>query len=194
VSLLTPRQHQRVSGNLIVRWRASDRDRVHLIVSLDFSADGGHTWRSVYEGPNRGQVTIPRALLSGTSRAEVRLRMSDTFDQVTVISHRFVVKPGPPRVTIISPPSASAVRPGATLLLSGVGFDNAGHPLTGCALTWYAGNARLGTGSELLVTLPARTRSITLTARDRHGHMGQGTLPPPAHRPKHDRKHRPGRK
>jgi hypothetical protein len=47
--------------------------------------------------------------------------MSDTFDQVTVISHRFVLKPGPPRVTIISPTSASAVRPGATLLLSGVG-------------------------------------------------------------------------
>ncbi len=194
VNLLAPRAHPRVRGSLVVRWHATDPDGVHLIVSIDFSADGGHTWRTVYEGPNRGHVTIPRMFLAGTDRARVRLRVSDTFDQVTVISSRFVVTAAPPRVTIISPGSASAVRSGATLLLSGVGFDDAGHPLTGSALTWSAGSTQLGTGSELLATLPAGTRSITLTARDRQGHVGRETLPAPVHAPKRHRKHRSGRK
>jgi hypothetical protein len=162
---------RRLTGTtpLVVHWRASDPDRVRLTVSLDFSSDGGSIWRSVWSGPNTGRFALPRSYLNGTKHAKLRLRVSDGFDQVMLVSHEFTIAPAPPRVTITSPMTATAIRPGATMFLSAVATDDAGHPLTGSALTWYAGEAKLGTGQELLVNLPAHTTRITVVVRDGRG-------------------------
>jgi hypothetical protein len=178
VALLAPRGARRVRGALTVRWRAHDPDRVHLTVSVDFSSTSGRVWRTVYEGPNTGQVSIPRTSLSVTRQARVRLRVNDTFDQVTATSRRFTIASAPPAVRITTPTSAALIRPGATMLLSGVAFGDTGHALAGPSLTWYAGNTRLGSGNELLATLPAETTSITLAA-DYHRQVGSATLSPP---------------
>jgi hypothetical protein len=194
VALLAPRGGQRARGGLTVRWRAHDPDRVHLTVSVDFSSTSGRVWRTVYEGPNTGQVSIPRTSLTVTRQARVRLRVNDTFDQVIATSRRFTIASAPPAVMITTPTSAALIRPGATMLLSGVAFDDTGHALAGTSLTWYAGNTRLGSGNELLATLPAGTTSITLAADDRRGQVGSATLSPPMPpSPKHH-KHKPNKR
>jgi hypothetical protein len=162
---------------LRVLWRAGDPDHVALTVSLDFSSDGGRVWRTVWSGPNTGHFALPRSYLTGTRDARLRLRVSDGFNQVMVVSHRFAIAPTPPVVKIISPAGAAALRPGATVLLTGMAADDSHQPLSGSALTWYAGTTKLGTGQLLLAKLPAQATRITLVARDRHGRTAQVSLP-----------------
>jgi hypothetical protein len=64
----------------------TDRARVHLTISIDVSFDGGRHWRMVAMPADTGRYTIPATLLSATGRARVRLRASDGFNQVLVIS------------------------------------------------------------------------------------------------------------
>ena len=186
VKLIAPLGGQHLEGPspVIVRWKATDPDPVHLIVSVDFSTDNGDTWRTVYLGPNTGRAVIPRGDLTGSTMERARVRVSDQFDQVTVTSRRFTLAPTGPRVTIISPPNAVEVRPGATVLLSAVAFDDAGRALSGSALTWLAGRTVLGTGRQLFATLPTTATSITLRARDDAGRTTQVILAAPEPKPK----------
>jgi hypothetical protein len=93
VTLLAPRAKQLVKGTgpVVVRWRATNPDRVHLIVSVDFSTNNGRTWRTLYMGENTGKLALPRAYLSRSSSARVRVRVNDGFDQVSVTSSRFTI-------------------------------------------------------------------------------------------------------
>ena len=93
LTLLTPRfkQHVKGTGRVVVRWRATNPDGVHLIVSIDFSTNNGRTWRTVYMGGNTGNVALPRAYFSRSSTARVRVRVNDGFDQVSVTSSRFTI-------------------------------------------------------------------------------------------------------
>ena len=183
VKLLSPRPGRRLRGSapLSVRWRITDPDRVHLSVSIDFSADNGRTWRTVLMTSNSGHASIPRSLLSGSSRARLRLRVSDGFDQVTVTSGRLRLAAVGPNMVITNPTSRRLVRPGATLMLTAVASDDAQRPLSGASLTWFAGKTVLGTGSPLLATLPPGTTSITLVARDSHGRTTRATISPAKH-------------
>jgi hypothetical protein len=72
------------------------------------------------------------------------------------------------------------VRPGATLMLTGVASDDQQRPLTGASLEWLAGRTILGTGSPLLATLPAGTTAVTLVARDSKGRTSRATIGPAA--------------
>ncbi len=93
LTLLAPRAKQRVkgTGRVVVRWRATNPDRVHLIVSIDFSTNNGRTWRTVYMGGNTGKVALPRAYFSRSSSARVRVRVNDGFDQISATSSRFTI-------------------------------------------------------------------------------------------------------
>ena len=54
--------------------------------------------------------------------------------------------------------------------------DALGRPLTGRALTWYAGSERLGRGARLRARLTAGATTLRLVARDEGGSSGQATL------------------
>jgi hypothetical protein len=160
-----------------VQWHVTDTTKAHLTAAVDFSADGGTTWTEVHNGPitkagtaGTGGVMIPRSALTTTSDAEIRVRVSDGYNQVTAQSAQFCVAPAAPTVTITAP-APDQLTPGATVALSGVAFDDNRHPITGTALTWRAygpglpaSGARLGTGNQLVATLPAATTQVTLTA------------------------------
>ncbi len=62
VRLLAPGRHARAHarGNLLVRWSASDPDGDQLQATIDYSFDGGHSWRTVYDGPEHGSRQRPR--------------------------------------------------------------------------------------------------------------------------------------
>jgi hypothetical protein len=98
LKLLAPRAKLRVkgTGRVVVRWRATNPDRVHLTVSVDFSTNNGHTWRTVYMGENTGHISLPSAYFTHSKSARVRVRVNDGFDQVSATSGRFtILKPKP---------------------------------------------------------------------------------------------------
>jgi hypothetical protein len=179
VKLRSPGRGTRVGskGELTVRWQASDPDGDALNATIDFSADNGRTWRTVYDGPSMGRASLPGSFLAGSKRARIRLGISDGFSQRRATSRPFVAQGTRPRVQILSPQTAALVRSGERTLLTGSAFDDLDRQLPGKALTWFAGKKRLGSGRQLRVRLPLGARRLALVARDRTGRKGTSRLP-----------------
>ena len=176
VRLDAPRRGARVARTLSVRWRASDPDSEALMASVQFSADGGRNWRTVYDGPSTGAARVPGRFLQGTRNARVRVGVSDGFSETRATSGRFRVAGTRPVVRIISPASGDPLVAGERVLLVGTAFDDRGTSLRGRALRWFAGRRALGRGARRAVLLrPGRT-DLRLVARDRLGRRSTARL------------------
>lgn len=161
-------------GKTTIRWRAHDADGGALVAEVDYSANGGRSYKTIWIGPSRDVVRMPSAYLSRSRRARVRVSVNDGFRAATATSHLFHAPGVPPTVTILSPTDGARSPSDAPLLLSGQAFDDTGTALAGHLLRWYLGSELLGTGSQIAVTglRPGRDR-IVLRARDRFGRQGQ---------------------
>jgi hypothetical protein len=168
----------------MVRWSATDPDGGSLDASgraldatVDFSADGGRSWRTVYEGRSRGAAAVPGGYLQASTRARVRVVISDGFGEATAISPIFRAEGAPPEVQIERPvPGELLVDPGPTRL-RGSATDDTGRPLRGKSLTWFAGRRVLGHGERLQVRSLAVGRvNIRLVARDRSGRVSTSNV------------------
>ena len=171
VRLLAPghRTRARARGKLLVRWAASDPERDPLQATVDYSPDGGRTWRTVFDGPSLGRAVVPGSFLEGSTHARVRVFVNDGFNEARAVSGLFRADGTPPIATIIRPATGEPVRAGERTLLIGSGLDDHHRRLRGRALTWYAGRSRLGTGEQLRATLPAGRIVLRLLARDQTG-------------------------
>lgn len=174
---VSPLRVQPGTSTATVAWNAADADGDKLVVSIDYSGDGGRTWHQVYVGPNRGKASFPARYLFRASRGRVRVNVRDGFDQTTSTSPVFRAHGARPVVRITSPGDGVRQPNDATLLLSGQAFDDRGRAITGRRLRWLAGRRLLGTGAEISVAgLPATTRRIVLEARDRAGRIGRDVV------------------
>ena len=74
-----------------IRWRAADADGDRLETTVEWSREGGRpgTWRPVFLGPNGGRVRLPSDYFAGTGHAQLRLRVSDGFNETVVLSQPF---------------------------------------------------------------------------------------------------------
>jgi hypothetical protein len=174
VRFLAPRPGQTVGvhGKVKVRWRASDVDGGALVANLDYSRDGGHSWKPIFAGPDNGHVTLPSGLLSHSAKARLRLRVGDGFNETTVVSRRFTAIGGPPAVRIASPAPNQRIAADATLDALGEAWDDRQAPLRGRSLHWFDGRRPLGTGMRLSVTgLRPGRRVLRLVGRDASGRV-----------------------
>jgi streptogramin lyase len=163
--------------SVAVRWTASDADGDALTSTVDYSPDGGRHWHVIADGISGSSTTIASSLLSGSRDARVRVRVSDGFDMATSVSKRFSAVGRPPRVEITGGVPGGKARADDVLQLEGAAFDDAGRPLTGRRLTWFAGRQRLGRGARLAVRgLRAGATRIRLVARDAQGRTGQASF------------------
>lgn len=170
LTLLTPRPGARVGGRrqVVVSWRASDRDHLALTASVDYSRDGGRTWRTVFVGGAAGRAVLPGFDLAPSGSARVRVRVNDGFNEVSSLSGRFTALPAPPLVTIA--PTLGTLAGDATLELAGSGYDQMLNPLRGTHLRWFDGRIPLGSGASLDAgPLPPGPNKIRLLARDSAG-------------------------
>ena len=163
--------------NATVTWTATDADADPLVVTVDYSRDGGRTWRQIFAGPNRGKATFPARYLSRAKHARVRVSLRDGFNQTTALSKVFRARGAPPVVHITNPADGLRQPNDATLVLAGQAFDDRGRALTGSHLRWLAGRRLLGTGQQIAVSgLPASTRRIVLVARDSAGRTARDAV------------------
>jgi hypothetical protein len=179
-ALISPRPGSQLgqSAETLVRWTARDLDGDPLTAAVDYSGDGGLHWK-VVAGDVRGEsVSVPSRMLSASRDARLRVRVTDGFDVVTAISGVLQAAGASPAVHIIGRAPGGQMRADAMLLLRGRAFDDAGSPLTGRNLRWYAGRRLLGRGELLTVHgLPAGTTAIRLVATDARGRSAQTSLP-----------------
>jgi hypothetical protein len=144
---------------------------------VDYSANGGRTWR-VVAGPVTGSsARIPSRLLSASGNARLRVRISDGFNLTTLTSGRLRARGVPPVVQIIGAPARGRVPQTAILPLRGSAFDDANRPITGRHLRWYLGKRLIGSGEQAVARgLRAGNTTIRLVATDARGRRAQAIL------------------
>jgi len=179
VKLTAPRKGSTVGGrgSVAVRWKASDKDGDALLAIVEFSGDGGRSWRTLRVGPSKGSAAVPAGLLSASRNARIRVRVQDDFHEALATSGRFRSRGAPPAVKITAPLKGTSLVAGASLSLAGEAYGSAGNALRGRALTWRDGRRVIGRGERITVTGvgPGKHR-ISLTARERGGPAGKAKL------------------
>jgi hypothetical protein len=173
VRLLAPGRRARAhaGGSLLVRWSATDPEGDQLQATIDYSFDGGRSWRTIYDGPSTGRASVPGRFLEGSHRARIRVYVNDGFNEASAVSPIFRADGTAPVAQIVRPAAGEPVRASEQTLLIGSAFDDRHRSLHGRALTWYAGRHRLGSGEQLEATLPSGRIVLRLVTRDRDGHQ-----------------------
>ncbi|HVE69416.1 MAG TPA: hypothetical protein VNB64_12625 [Solirubrobacteraceae bacterium] len=174
VRITTPLAGRRVGAGRVatVRWTATDADAGdRLRAKVDYSFDDGRNWTVLFVGPNRGSTAIPSAYLSRSSRARVRVRVSDGFNEGQATSARFTAVGRPPSVGILTPTRrGQRIAQDAWLSLSGEATDDRRRRLAGRSVRWFDGRRLIATGPRASVTgLRLGRRGIRMTARDAFG-------------------------
>ena len=165
-------------ASVLVRWASTDPEGLPLTAVLDYSRDGGATWRTVYVGPDTGQAVIQSFFLTAARDARLRVRINDGFNESSALSGRFLALGAPPKVTILSPVGRVARIPAdAQLQLSGQAISQAAQLLRGRNLRWFDGPAEIGAGTHISAgPLPLGFNRIRLIARDAAGRVGVAAL------------------
>jgi hypothetical protein len=169
VTLLSPAAGTRLSGASInmVKWQAQDADGNPLSVRVEYSTDGGKTYRVLTTGVTADHVALPGSFFSRSNDARVRVRVNDGFNEAIAVSGPLQAEGTLPVVHISEPASGIHSRNDVALRLVGSAYDDAGRLLPSDALKWYDGDHFLGRGRQLSAfdREPGR-RTIRLVARD----------------------------
>jgi hypothetical protein len=179
VRLIAPGRGARVGskGSLRVRWRARDRDRDRLLASLDFSTNGGKSWKPVATDLQGSKFALPLSYLARSRNARLRVRVNDGWDETAAVSGRFSVAGPAPQVSIEVPRNRLRLRADEPLNLEGVAFDDRSRSLTGRSMQWLDGRRSLGRGAQATaLSLRPGKHTIRLVARDRSGRAGQAKV------------------
>jgi hypothetical protein len=160
-----------------VRFATTDADGDALESSLEYSADDGKTYRGVAVGLTAPSFRLPAGLLNRASRARLRLRVNDGWNETLAVSRRFRVDGPPPAVAIASPAPGASARADQVIDLEGSAFDDRSRVLSGKSLRWFDGRRSLGGGERVSVPgLSPGTHTLRLVARDSSGRTGQASL------------------
>ncbi len=180
VQVLAPRRGAVVGRQraVLVRWRATNPEHLPLTATIDYSTNGGGSWRTVYLAPNDGHASLPSFYFTASRSARIRVRVSDGFNETSAVSGVFRALGAPPVVKILTELTRGAQIPGdATVQLSGQAIDQAAQILGGRSLRWFDGPFALGTGTAINAgPLPVGVNHVRLVARDPAGRTSSATL------------------
>jgi hypothetical protein len=160
-------------GSVTVRWQAGDVDGDALQTAIQYSDDGGRTWRSVARDVEGGKVALEASLLPGSSQGAIRVCVSDGVNTACDVSDApFSVEGKGPEIFLTAPIEGGVFPTGERVIFEGNATDLEDGPVVDeQAYAWSSDrDGSLGTG-RLLWGLPltAGRHQITLTVTDRDG-------------------------
>lgn len=160
-----------------ITWNANDSDGDSLAFNVYYSSDGLQWLPLGIDIPDM-QLTIDASELPGSSRARVRVEVSDGVNTTTDESDTiFTVGSKAPQTTIVSPGNNEAGVSGTLLLFSGYSYDVEDGLLGDSSLSWSSSiDGSLGSGSSVLASLSPGQHTITLTATDSGGQTGSNQI------------------
>ena len=176
MKIVAPSTGARVRGDrpVVIRWQASDADSKRLTTTVTYSTDAGRHWHTIGMTGRQTQVVLPAGTLSRATRARVRVRVNDGFNDTVAESGNFRSDGVPPRAQILSPRRGEILSRGAMLYLSGSATEDTGQRLTGRSLRWYVGRRAVARGALASVRmLTPGLHRVRLVARDRYGRTGE---------------------
>ncbi len=163
VVVTSPRAGSTVGGSKAVRvaWTAADADGDKLAATVDTSADGGRTWRLIYQGSG-SSTTLPAAYFAAATNARIRITVNDGFRTAVAVSGRFRALRAPASVHIDSPQAGARFDSDGSMSLIGSATTLAG-PVASGKLVWRLDGRQIARGAKVAVrNLPPGRRVLTL--------------------------------
>jgi hypothetical protein len=181
VRLLAPVAHARLgrSRTVRIRWRTLATKKLRPAATVEYSADGGHSWKPVWLGPNAGAVSLGSGLFPYSRKARIRVLVSDGFNQAQAVSGPLQSAGTAPRVSIVSPAAGMTLAASQAVTLGGQALDDSFRPIAARSLVWLAGRTKLGSGTSLTVqakSLGSGPVVISLRATDGRRRVGRASI------------------
>ncbi|MCL4487373.1 MAG: hypothetical protein M1570_04500 [Chloroflexi bacterium] len=169
------------SGPVTLAWNASDADGDALSYAVQYSFNGGKSWRTLLDGLTASSITLDSSQLEGTagvSTGTLRVIANDGVLTAIADSDAFSVAGKAPVATLSNPAGGSSYVYGQNVTLEGYGQDFEDGTLAGSHLTWVSDrDGNLGTGHLVTAALlSVGVHHITLTATDSNGQTGSATV------------------
>jgi hypothetical protein len=164
--------------SVAITWSAADRDRDALTATIEYSADGGRTWKAVFVGPSTGLARLAASTLPRSTNARLRVTVNDGFLATSALSARFVSLGANPTAVLLSPRPGLRTAQDSTLYLAGQGFGDGGAALPATRLRWFLGTRFLGAGARVSATgLTAGRQTLRLVVTDAFGRSAVASAP-----------------
>jgi hypothetical protein len=178
VRFTAPKAGARVGGTPAVRvaWDSTDEDGDDLLTTLEYSGDGGKSWRMVAE-TDRGSIDLDRRLLAASRDARLRVTVNDGWNETQALSAKFRSLGAAPAVRVLEPAARFRTANDQAISLAATATDDRDEQLPSSAYTWKLGKRVIGRGDRTTVTgIPAGRRRLVVEARDRLGRVGRASV------------------
>jgi hypothetical protein len=154
-----------------VSWTAGDRDGDNLRYVVQFSRDGGGTWRTLDPQVPGLSYMVDLEGLPSTRNGRFRVTATDGLRSATDTANRSVRVPNhPPNAAITAPVDGAAVTAGAAMPLAGTAADVDAGTVAPARLSWRSSrDGDLGRGRSLTARLSPGRHELVLTATDAQG-------------------------
>ena len=171
-----PNGGEELSGeeDVVLQWSADDSDGDSLSYVVQYSRNGGSSWRTLETSWFSDSLEVDASALGGTSQGLIRVQASDGFNTAQDQSDApFGTSNVPPSASIFSPSDGAVIGQTGTVALNGSGSDTEDGFLSGPALEWRtASGDSLGAGEAIDISaanFPIGTHTIELVATDSVG-------------------------
>jgi hypothetical protein len=180
VQISAPQSGDTLSAPLHVAWDANDPDGDELTAMVQYSSDGGQTWRVIADGIDGFEVDLPSLgyIPASDGAGVIRVTVNDGVNTGRAEVGNLEVPNNGPSVRILGPGTGHRLVRGELLSLEGYATDWEDGVVPGDSLTWSSSiDGRLGEGETLdIVDLSAGEHTITLTAEDVDGAASQTSI------------------
>jgi len=175
VTVETPNGGESLTGTqATIEWSGSDPDGDELSFIVQYSMNGGTSWKPLSVGTSQKSLVVNTSNLGGTDEGLIRVKASDGFNTAQDESDgTFSVPNTGPNTSISQPQQGAEIDTSATVVLKGDAADLEDGEVSGSNLRWRSSeDGQLGTGEALSVPaseLSIGTHTITLEATDSNG-------------------------
>ncbi|MDD1652359.1 MAG: PKD domain-containing protein, partial [Methanomicrobiales archaeon] len=177
VAFTAPAPGTSLIGQQVIAWTAGDPDGDTLTSRIQYSADGGNSWRNVAVSLTEQVHLLDTSRLPGTDDAYLRVMVSDGVNTALATAGPFHVPPKIPLAVIAA--GDDVIFPAGTgASIGGFAVDPEDGSVSGTGLTWTSDiDGPLGTGETFQASLLSPgVHRLTLTARDSSGMTGESSL------------------
>jgi uncharacterized repeat protein (TIGR03803 family) len=181
VQLLAPAGGQVIAGNsVVISWNAADADNNLLSALVQYSADGGASWRTLAADVRGASCAVSTDSLPASTNGLFRVTVTDGFHSATDQSALASTIPNhAPRPVLLAPLGEARVFGDNAMVFEGLAVDVDEARFPGERLEWTSDiQGLLGVGARLEIPaarLAPGPHQITLTARDSAGLTGTAT-------------------